>query len=232
MERMSKWSSESLKFYKYLCRKIGSEKVVMTRRLAFTIRDMGHSQKMRTSGSIGEGLNLTGSDFDYMSIDPNFKVYQSETEVQSECSKIPLIMDNEESHPCFTQLRPLDPNTMTIPFNYFQMYYRGNDVFSSELYKLWCKNNAVGHIPELCFGKIHGLCISDKDDTVDVAWCLKCDKLIYQAKPWISRPRYQLMGETNIASRAFQAAAEYDDLQQQDCSDSSNYIRNFIVHET
>ncbi|CAC5365660.1 unnamed protein product [Mytilus coruscus] len=189
MEKMSKWRSESLKFYKYLCQEIGSEKVVRTRRLAFTIRDMGHGQKMITSGSIGEGLELTGSDLDFMFIDPNFKVYQSETEVQSQCSKNSLIMDNKESHPCFTQLRSLDPNTMTIPFNIFQMNNRGNDVFSSELYKLWWKNKAVTHIPELCFGKIHGPCISDKDDTVDIAWCLKCDKWIYQAKPWISRPR-------------------------------------------
>ncbi|VDH98513.1 Hypothetical predicted protein [Mytilus galloprovincialis] len=189
MERISKWRSESLKFYKYLCQKIGSEKVVKTRRLAYTIRDMGHGQKMISSGSIGEGLNLNGSDFDYMFIDPNFKVYQSESEVQSQCSKNPLITDNEESHPCFTQLRPIDPNTMTVPFNYFQMNYRGNAVFSSELFKLHYKNTAISHIPDLCFGKIHGPCISNQDETIDVAWSLKCDKWINQAKPWISRPR-------------------------------------------
>ncbi|CAC5372343.1 unnamed protein product [Mytilus coruscus] len=97
MERMPISKSESLNFYKYLCQKIGSEKVVRTRRLVFTIMDMGHGQKMITSGSIGEGLNLTGSDLDYMFIDIFFKVYQSETEVQSQCRARPLIMNTEET---------------------------------------------------------------------------------------------------------------------------------------
>ncbi|CAG2186790.1 coxA [Mytilus edulis] len=71
---------------------------------------MGHSDKMKViqSGSKAEGLDLKGSDLDLMSITPTFKVYQSETEVVRDGLTVPLIMNNEDSQPCFTQLRLLD----------------------------------------------------------------------------------------------------------------------------
>lgn len=51
---------ESLKFYSYLCEKVGSEEVVKIRRLAFIINDMGQGfgYGTITSGSKGEGLDL------------------------------------------------------------------------------------------------------------------------------------------------------------------------------
>lgn len=97
-------TSESLKFYKYLCRQIGSEKVVRIRRLAFVISDIGQISRTITSGSIGEGLDLKGSDLDVMWMDHCFKVYESETEAKDQVSAIPLIMSTEETQPCFTQL--------------------------------------------------------------------------------------------------------------------------------
>ncbi|VDH98514.1 Hypothetical predicted protein [Mytilus galloprovincialis] len=187
MARSSIEKRESLHFYKYLCQKIGSEKVVKTRRLICVISDIGQGEKMMTSGSKGEGLDLNGSDFDAMIIDPNFKVYQSESEVQDDCFAIPLIMNTEEAQPCFTQLWCLNHNIQTIP-NVLEKHHRGY-VLSGELFKLCYKNFSDVKIPALYSGKIHGPCISDKNDTLDIAWCLKCDKWIYQAEPWISRPR-------------------------------------------
>ncbi|CAC5372340.1 unnamed protein product [Mytilus coruscus] len=174
--------SESLNFYKYLCQQIGSEKVVRTRRLAFNIRDLGH--KMITSGSKGEGLNLNGSDLDVMLIDSLFKVYRSETEVQSQLYPIPLIMNTEETQPCFTQLWMLNQNITITP----NLMHRGY-MLSSELYKRLFLSVADINIPAPLSGKIHGPCISDADDRIDFASCLKCDKWIIQAKPWVSRPR-------------------------------------------
>ncbi|CAC5365659.1 unnamed protein product [Mytilus coruscus] len=187
MARMFIEKSESLKFYKYLCQKIGSEEVVRIRRLAFTIKDIGQCAKTITSGSMGEGLNLNGSDFDIMVIDRNFKVFQSETEVQSQCFATPLIMNTEETQSCFTQLCLLSHNIMTVP-DVFEKNHRGY-MLSSELFKLVYKNFAEVLIPGLNTGNIHGPCISDQDGFLDLAWCLKCDKWIFQAKPWINRPR-------------------------------------------
>ncbi|XP_052083355.1 uncharacterized protein LOC127720676 [Mytilus californianus] len=182
MAGMSIEKSESLNFYKYLCQQIGSEKVVRTRRLAFNIRDLGHN--MITSGSKGEGLNLNGSDLDVMIIDSFFKVYRSETEVQSQLYPIPLIMNTEETQPCFTQLWMLNQNIIITP----NLMHRGY-MLSSELYKRLFLSVADMHIPAPWSGKIHGPCISDADDLIDFASCLKCDKWIFQAKPWVSRPR-------------------------------------------
>ncbi|CAC5365658.1 unnamed protein product [Mytilus coruscus] len=81
MEGMTIGKHESLKFYIYLCQKIGSLEVVRMRRLAFVIYDIGQTYNTITSGSKGEGLDLKGSDMDVMFIDRYFKVYESETEV-------------------------------------------------------------------------------------------------------------------------------------------------------
>ncbi|CAG2249177.1 unnamed protein product [Mytilus edulis] len=108
MARMTIRNSESLKFYIYLCQNIGSEEVVRIRRLVSTIRDIEVNGKIITSGSKGEGLNLNGSDCDIMIVDKDFKVYQSETKVQS--FPIPLTMNTEDTPPCFTQLLLLKHN--------------------------------------------------------------------------------------------------------------------------
>ncbi|CAC5367697.1 unnamed protein product [Mytilus coruscus] len=75
--RMSTEKHESLKFYKYLCQKIGSEEVVRMRRLALCISDMSQYREDRiASGSKGEGLYMKGSDFDIMGNDSTIKVYE------------------------------------------------------------------------------------------------------------------------------------------------------------
>ncbi|CAC5367696.1 unnamed protein product [Mytilus coruscus] len=72
---MSTEKHESLKFYKYLCQKIGSEEVVRMRRLALCISDMSQYREDRiASGSKGEGLYMKGSDFDIMGNDSTIKV--------------------------------------------------------------------------------------------------------------------------------------------------------------
>ncbi|CAG2215846.1 unnamed protein product [Mytilus edulis] len=165
---MSIEESESLHFYKYLCKKIGAEKVVKIRGLFCVISDIGQRENLMTSDSQGEGLDLNRSDFDAMIIDPNFKVYQSEHEVQSDCFAIPLIMNTEETQPCFTQLCSSKNNIRTVP-NVFEKYHREN-VLSSELFKLCYKNFSDVKFPALYSGKIHGPFISDKNDTLDIAW--------------------------------------------------------------
>ncbi|XP_052083354.1 uncharacterized protein LOC127720675 [Mytilus californianus] len=187
MARMSTRKSESLLFYKYLCQKIGSEEVVRIRRLVSTIRDIEVNGKIITSGSKGEGLNLNGSDCDIMIIDQDFKVYQSETKVKRKSFPIPLTMNTEETPPCFTQLLLLHQNIKRT-HHLLQKNDRGY-MLSSELYKRFILKSANAKFPAPFFGKIHGPCVSDKHDTFDLAWCLKCDKWIFQAEPWISRPR-------------------------------------------
>ncbi|XP_071150338.1 cyclic GMP-AMP synthase-like receptor [Mytilus edulis] len=144
---------------------------------------MGHSDKMKViqSGSKAEGLNLKGSDLDLMSITPTFKVYQSETEVVRDGLTVPLIINTEDSQPCFTQLRLLDHHQI------FKNMWEKNNLgymLSSEQYKLVY----LSLLPTGSW-KIHGPCLSDMQGRLDLAFCLKCDRWIFQAEPWVIRAR-------------------------------------------
>ncbi|CAC5370374.1 unnamed protein product [Mytilus coruscus] len=187
MSRTSIHKAESLRFYKYLCQKIGSEEVVKIRRLVFLICDIGKRYESITSGSKGEGLNMTSSDLDLIMIDNYFKVFESETEVEGR--NVPLIIHTEESQPCFTQLCLLNP-LKYIHYNAFMRYpelLQNNYlsyVFSSKQYKLMFLPEAIS-----CVGstEIHGPCISYLNDKLDFAVCLKFDKWIFQARQLVSR---------------------------------------------
>ncbi|XP_052079134.1 uncharacterized protein LOC127717497 [Mytilus californianus] len=182
MVRTSKEKCESLNFYKYLCPIIGSEEVVRIRRLKINIVEICLNNKLKViiSGSKGEGLDLKGSDIDLMSITSLYKVYQSETEVVFDGLKIPLIMNTEETLPCFAQLRLLDEQK---DFKFMWENSNLGGMLSSEIFR----RDHLSLFPiEL---KIHGPCLSDMNDFFDVAFCLKCDQWIFQAKPWVSRPR-------------------------------------------
>ncbi|CAC5372331.1 unnamed protein product [Mytilus coruscus] len=171
---MSMETGESLlDFYEYLYQKIGSEEVVRTRRLTSVIRDIWSRNEIITSGSKGERLNLKGSDVDIMAIDHQFKVNPSEREF-IECRKFTLIMNTEETQPCFSQLYLLTHygnHTLTHVqvskrfFNMLQQKHPGY-VLPSEQYQL---NNLSPYVLLMIDPKIHGPCISDRNETVDIA---------------------------------------------------------------
>ncbi|CAC5410153.1 unnamed protein product [Mytilus coruscus] len=191
MMRMSTEKYESLYFYKYLCQKIGSEEVVKIRRLNSTILDIGQSVLTITSGSKGEGLFLKSSDLDLMCIDPSFKVYESEKDIVLDDRAIPLIMNTEDTQPCFTQLSVPNHYYHVLPeiikFNSSQKNHL-ECIVSSEQYKhdklRLFTSGSRKHAASLT--KIHGPCVSDIYDVLDIAFCIKCDKWIFQAQPWSS----------------------------------------------
>ncbi|VDI68065.1 Hypothetical predicted protein [Mytilus galloprovincialis] len=193
---MSTDKNLSLDFYKYLCQKIGSEEDVRVRRLTWIVHDLGFPEVPHiTSGSIGEGLDIKGSDFDIMFIDLLFKVYESDRDVNVRIIKIPLVLDTANTHPCFTQLRlPLhfhdDSNLLNSRMK--QMFEQDCLVnkLSNEKYKLdssYILNRDSPQTEPLY--TIHGPCLSDQYGTYDLAFCLKCDKWISPAQSWVSRPR-------------------------------------------
>ncbi|CAG2230131.1 unnamed protein product [Mytilus edulis] len=66
---MSRNREDSLRFYEYLCQKIGSEEDVKARRITSIVCDIGNvCFNQFRSGSNGEGLHLKGSDVDIMII--------------------------------------------------------------------------------------------------------------------------------------------------------------------
>ncbi|VDI23867.1 Hypothetical predicted protein [Mytilus galloprovincialis] len=191
---MSDENSTSLHFYKYLCQKIRSEEEVRVRRFSYIIEDLGVPISLLnkiTSGIKGEGLQLKGSDHDLMIIDPLFKVYESDNDVAPQSGRcIPLVIDKEDTHQCFTQLRLLNSHDLTFEDDKIKNIFKCRK-FSSELYRLYHMGNCLrifGDVFTSLF-KIHGPCISNIPETHDFAWCLKCDKWILQAQSWVHRPR-------------------------------------------
>ncbi|XP_063418881.1 uncharacterized protein LOC134701677 [Mytilus trossulus] len=182
---------QSLKFYKYLCQKIGTEEDVKIRRLAFVIRDIGHNDTLITSGSKGEGLNLNGSDLDLMFIDRCAQVYESEEEVVIEGRGLPFMMYTKDTPPCFTHLYLLtyhqNQTLVSVSVSLLNMLDINHTgyAFSSEQYKIWHLSN----FDASWSSQIHGPCISDGQGQHDFAYCLKCDTWIIQAQPWVIRPR-------------------------------------------
>ncbi|XP_052102236.1 uncharacterized protein LOC127735875 [Mytilus californianus] len=185
---MSADRAESLRFYNYLRNKIGTEKIVKARRLAFIINDAGAQSDFPQigSGSRGEGLDLKGSDIDLMYIDSYFIVHESEKDVVKG-RKVPLVMDTLDTQPCFTRLRVF--NEKAIPKS-LKRIVEGNGLqkfLSNDIYKRHQLNLLSANSPPLI--NIHGPCLSDDKEDFDFAFCLKCDKWISHAQPWINRSR-------------------------------------------
>ncbi|VDI17627.1 Hypothetical predicted protein [Mytilus galloprovincialis] len=200
---MSAKNSLSMDFYKYLCQKIGYEEEVKVRRLFYIIHDLRAKTADKTqitSGSRGEGLQLKGSDLDLMFIDTTFQVYESDRDVPHSGWCMPLVMNTEDTHPGFTQLHLVNDHGLICWHDNTGEYALENTLhwqnlilnafqlreFSSELYRL--------HTMAICSKfsrmlKFHGPCISTLEETHDIASCLKCDKWISEAQPWIIRPR-------------------------------------------
>lgn len=145
---MFKDKNESLSFYNYLCQKIGSMKAVKFRRLTYAINDLAligiKGMHHIISGSKGEGLDIKGSDLDIMHMDTLLKVYESERDIVPSSPGIILVMDTENTPPCFTQLCLYrDLNLHSFLEKQMKNTFVGVK-FSSELYKLYqyTKNNS------------------------------------------------------------------------------------------
>ncbi|XP_071137242.1 uncharacterized protein [Mytilus edulis] len=178
--------SESLHLYKFLCQKIGSEQVVRLRRLTSTISDIGTDSDLKqiSSGSKGEGLKTKGSDLDLMFSLSSIKVYESARDIVTPINmSYPLVMDTEDVSPCFTKLRLIfnDPNIYSkliqkiVHIDSFGKYFLSNKLFKM----LFLGPNF----------KIHGPCLSDHNDVLDIAFVLQCNQWISTAQPWITRSR-------------------------------------------
>ncbi|VDI18578.1 Hypothetical predicted protein [Mytilus galloprovincialis] len=185
---MSRKKDDSLRFYIYLCLKIGSEENVKARRITSTVCDIGSGRyRSIRSGSNGEGLNLKGSDVDLMMISSDFAVYEYFSDIPAQNQKIILVMDTDDTQPCFAKLRILcDRTTLSIP-DILAYDDRKGRVLSSKTFKEMQLN--LLSTKHKYLDKIHGPCVSDIDDQLDIALCLKCDKWLSHSEQWINRSR-------------------------------------------
>ncbi|XP_052086502.1 uncharacterized protein LOC127723809 [Mytilus californianus] len=185
---MSRQRDDSFHFYEYLCQKIGSEEDVKARRITSIVCDIGSGRfRPIRSGSNGEGLNLKGSDVDLMMISSEFAVYEYFSDMPAQNQKIPLVMDTDDTQPCFTKLKILcDGTPLCIPDILSHADHTGI-VLSSKMFKEIQLDRLSTKFKY--FDTIHGPCVADNDDQLDLAICLKCEKWISHSEPWIKRSR-------------------------------------------
>jgi hypothetical protein len=99
----------SLSLYQFVCRHIvGSEETVKTKRTFNTIKDnlsIYENCIKITSGSVGEGLEMKGSDLDLMFVASNVHVYEDINKVRLNSRETSFVMDMDDCKLGFTHLR-------------------------------------------------------------------------------------------------------------------------------
>ncbi|XP_076084349.1 uncharacterized protein LOC143055085 [Mytilus galloprovincialis] len=177
----------------HLIRTIGTEIDIRKRQLLFSLHDKiyNKSDENKTqisSGSLAEGLDLPGSDLDIMFVDDMVNVTRTERNIKHPVQRTEVFMETDTDHPGFTRLRLIAAGK------------RGNVFVSNEC----IVNTQTGqYLPTSNFVNrikldvqeqnysTHGPCISDKNQNIDIAFCLRSKYLPYQAMPWILRYRRQ-----------------------------------------
>ncbi|VDH99079.1 Hypothetical predicted protein [Mytilus galloprovincialis] len=114
-------SNISQALYRYLCQNIvGTEKHVKTIRLMNMIRDNLSNNKKETlitSGSIGEGHDMRGSDFDIMFVSKLVEVIEN-VQPDFDTRRTYLSMDTDDVKPGYTLLRLDYSRDRLVFFNY------------------------------------------------------------------------------------------------------------------
>ncbi|XP_052078464.1 uncharacterized protein LOC127716337 [Mytilus californianus] len=173
----------STALYRYLCQNIvGTEDHVKQLRWINTVRDnLSSDEKMTfiTNGSFGEGLEMRGSDLDIMCVLKDMKIQNVKS------SSHPNIrywtMDTDDVKPGFTKLYCENKSGI---FNRTLEELNGKYFFSSAIFR-------QGLLVDKKKLSIHGPCISDNDEKMDIALCLRCKTWVSPATQWITRPSNQ-----------------------------------------
>lgn len=169
----------SVALYNYMCQNIvGSEEHVKTIRIMNNVRDNLQSDNrctLITSGSVGEGLKLRGSDLDLMKVIKDIKVCE-DTNVYFE-KTTNFIVETEDTQPGYTQLRLVytdDQQNLNDCEKVANDYY-----FSNFSVKQQCAS--------LNFPTVHGPCLTNKSGSCDIAFSLHSKYWIKTANKWITR---------------------------------------------
>ncbi|CAC5388408.1 unnamed protein product [Mytilus coruscus] len=176
----SKEKSLCLQFYNYLCEKIGTEELVRLRQKYYLLHDFLLQKKNQiiiNSGSKSEGLELEGSDTDLMFLQRDITVFENEAHCKNKKPNI-FIMNTQDIKLGYTILKLSKSSFIhngSHLFDFSDIY--GKDIVLSNVkVKQWLKSTNKE------YDCVHGPCITDKDYTRDLAFCLRCPTWIKQAR--------------------------------------------------
>ncbi|CAC5415355.1 unnamed protein product [Mytilus coruscus] len=184
---------EEINLYKQLINTVGTEIDIRNRQRLCIIHDMiynatSDNHTRISSGSLAEGLDLPGSDRDVMYVINNVDVIQNTRNIKQPLQRPTLVMETDTDYPGFTRLKLIAgevDESLLIPSVSFgdtsKCFYLSADSFLNSIQQLYL------NMPL----SLHGPCISDQEETLDIAFCLRSTVLPYNANPWAWRYRKQ-----------------------------------------
>ncbi|XP_063406778.1 uncharacterized protein LOC134690697 [Mytilus trossulus] len=181
--------------YDHLVQIVGSEIDIRKRQRLYIIQDMIVNSSVLDnyiqifSGSLAEGLDLPGSDIDIMNVDKRYTIIHNFNNIKNQIHGIILVMDTDIDHPGFAKLR-LTHNILSARKRCVRCLpgtCTGTRMYlSTQKYLDSCKL----FYPK-AYSCIHGPCLSNTDQTIDIANCIRNKDLPHNAIPWITRHRGQ-----------------------------------------
>jgi len=139
-----------------------------------------------SSGSLAEGLDLPGSDLDLMFIINGVKVIQNVQHMNRSARYTTLLTEDDMEFPGFSRLK-------LIAEGDHKYICTSLECFVETINGMYLSN--ISFIRKLIEGSInhkqsqHGPCLSDKDGTVDTAFCFRLHSWPRQAEKWLYRHR-------------------------------------------
>ncbi|VDI54292.1 Hypothetical predicted protein [Mytilus galloprovincialis] len=142
-----------------------------------------------SSGSLAEGLDLPGSDVDIMFVHDAVYVTRIEKNIKHPVQRTEVFMETDTDHPGFTRLRLVAAGKRE------HIFVSKECIVNTQTSLHLSTTNFLKHMKQINTKtnySTHGPCLSDKDQTIDIANCLKSKYLPYHVIPWILRYRLQL----------------------------------------
>jgi hypothetical protein len=182
------FSPHGKEVYDNLISVVGSEMDIRIRQNVLLIFDkvfnnLNTNTTQVSSGSLAEGLDLPGSDIDTMYVFNFVNILQNAQHMNRSARHTTLLMEDEMEFPGFTTLKLIaEGDAFTSPEHFVEttngMYF-SNISFIRKLIEFGAnfKHSA------------HGPCLSDKYETVDIAFCFRLHSWPRQAEQWIYRHR-------------------------------------------
>ena len=184
----SLFSPHEKEVYDNLISVVGSEMDIRIRQNVFLIKDkisyrLNPTITVVSSGSLAEGLDLPGSDIDIMYVLNTVNILQNVQHMNRSPRHTTLLIEDTMEFPGFTTLKLIaEGDAFTSPEYFVEttngMYF-SNISFIRKLIEL------CGNLKQWA----HGPCISDKNETLDSAYCFHIHSWPRQAEQWIYRHR-------------------------------------------
>ncbi|XP_076084889.1 uncharacterized protein LOC143055611 [Mytilus galloprovincialis] len=182
--------------YEQLVQIVGKERDIHHRQRLFLLKDIIESildisnLQYITSGSISEGLDLPGSDLDTMLVIGNVEVVNRAENIKVSRKYTKLMMETDPLYPGFTRLKlaavDYHSSYRLIKDSLVQRLQTNRNGFYVSTYK-FVQN--IQQISESVETVLHGPCLSDLYETMDVAYCFRCKSFPYNASNWVNRHR-------------------------------------------